>query len=92
MPTGHVQGVDDELGAQVVSDRPAHAPSGVDIDHRGAVHPALAGAVLINVGDPQPVRGIGAEPALDVVLYHRLGALDAAPTPAVHTPASRGPA
>ena len=32
LPAGHLQGVDDELGADVVRDRPAHDTAGVGVD------------------------------------------------------------
>lgn len=47
--------------------------------------PTLAGAVLGDARDPQPVRGVGHELALHVVLEHRLGALGVPPASAVHT-------
>ena len=49
------------------------------LDHRGAVHPPLFGAVLGDVGDPQPVRGVSGELTLDQVLEHRRGAVSVAP-------------
>ena len=49
-----------------------------------AVDPALAGAVLGDVGDPEPVRGVGDEPALHQVRAGRLGAAACAPPAAVH--------
>ena len=64
---GHLQGVDDQLGAQVISDRPADHAAGVDIQHDRAVHPPAAGAVLGDVGDPQPVGAVGDEPPVDVI-------------------------
>ena len=43
---------------------------------RVAVHLALgAGAVLGDVGDPDPVRGVGGEDPPDVVLEHRRAGL-----------------
>jgi hypothetical protein len=66
-PAGHVQGVDDQLGAQVVGDGPAHHPAGEHVEHDCAVHPALAGAVLGHVGDPQRIRTVRAESAVDQI-------------------------
>jgi hypothetical protein len=80
---GHLQGIDDELGAQVVRDRPAHDPAAEHIEDRGAVDPALGGAVLGDVGDPQPIRLIGDELTLHVIWPGRLRALLMAPPPAV---------
>ncbi len=58
-PAGHVQGVYDQFGAQVIGDGPADREAGEHVDHDRAVDPALAGAVLGDVGDPQLVRGVG---------------------------------
>jgi hypothetical protein len=38
---GHLERVDDELGAEVVGDRPADDPAAVAVHHRGQVQPAL---------------------------------------------------
>jgi hypothetical protein len=54
-PLRHLQRVDDELGAQMVRDRPADDPAGEHVEHHRRVDSALAGAVLGDVGDPQPV-------------------------------------
>jgi len=64
---GHVQGVGDQLGAQMIGDRPAHHAAGEDIEDDRGVDPALTGAVLGDVGDPQPVRALGDEAAVDQV-------------------------
>ena len=37
LPFGHLEGVDDEFGADGIGDRPADDPPGPDVDHRGAV-------------------------------------------------------
>ena len=42
LPARHLQGVDDELGADVVGDRPADDPSGEHVDDGAAVDPAVA--------------------------------------------------
>jgi hypothetical protein len=39
-PEGHHEGVADNLCAHVVGKRPAHDPSGRDVDHRGQMRPA----------------------------------------------------
>lgn len=70
-PGGHLEGVDDELGAHVIGDRPAHDRSAEDVQDGAAVHLPLTGGVLGDVGAPQPVRGISGEPALHQVLVHR---------------------
>jgi hypothetical protein len=51
-PAGHLQGVDDQLGAHVVGDRPAHDGAAEDVEDGGAVDLALSGGVLGDVGDP----------------------------------------
>jgi len=56
-------GVDDEFGADVVRDRPAHDSPGPDVDHGGAVDLPLGGGVFGDVGAPEPVRAVGDEPA-----------------------------
>jgi len=63
-PAGHVQGIDDQFGAQVVSDGPAHHPAGPDVQDDGAIQPALPGAVLGDVSDPQPVLPVRGELAV----------------------------
>ena len=84
-PAGHLQRVDDQLGAQMVRDRPADDAAGVDVEDGGAVDPALAGAVLGDVGEPQLVRPVGTELPLHPVLPHRLGGSRVAPAAAVNT-------
>jgi len=67
-PTRHLQGIDDQVGARVVGDRPAHNHPRIHIQHRAAVHRAFAGAVFGDVGDPQRVRTVGDEPTLHQVI------------------------
>lgn len=43
-PEGHLEGVDDELGAHVVGDRPAHDAAAPGVEDDGQVDLALAGA------------------------------------------------
>jgi hypothetical protein len=43
-PAGYLEGVDNEFGAEMVGDRPAHDPAGIDVEHRGAVHSAFGGS------------------------------------------------
>jgi len=74
-PAGHVQGIDDEFGAQVIGDGPAHHPAGVHIQHYGAIQPALAGVVLGDVGHPQPVRPVRGELAVHQVRVFKSGLL-----------------
>lgn len=55
-PEGHLDGVDDELGADVVGDGPPDDAAAERVEHDGQVHLALAGRVLGDVHHPQPVR------------------------------------
>ena len=64
---GHTQSVGDQFGAHVVSDRPADDPAGERVEHGGAVHLALLGGVLGDVGDPEAVRLGHREVAFDQV-------------------------
>lgn len=66
-PPSHVQSVEDQLGAQVIGDRPSDDAAGEDVQDDRAVDPALSGAVLGDVGDPEPVRAVGGEPPVDQV-------------------------
>lgn len=61
LPADHLEGVDEELGADVVGDGPADDPSGERVDDGAAVNPAVGGAVLGDVGEPDPVGSLGAE-------------------------------
>jgi hypothetical protein len=51
----HVEGVQHEFGAQVLSHRPADDPAGEAVQHNRQVQPALVGALLGDVGHPQPI-------------------------------------
>jgi hypothetical protein len=53
---GHVEGIQDELGAQMLSHRPAHDPARERVQDHRQVQPALVGALGGDVGHPQPVR------------------------------------
>ena len=57
-PDGHLEGVNDELGADVIGDGPAHHPATEGVEHDGQVHLALAGRMLGDVHDPETV-GLG---------------------------------
>ena len=71
-PRSHLQGVEDQLGAHVVRDRPAHDLAGEDVEHREAVDLSGSGRVLGDVGAPQQVRSSGGELPLHQVLVDRL--------------------
>jgi hypothetical protein len=63
----HVQRVQDPFGAQVLSHRPADDPAGEGVQHHRHIQPTLAGALLGDVGHPQPVRSWWSDVALDQV-------------------------
>jgi hypothetical protein len=69
LPLGdrHVEGVQDQFGAQVVGHRPADDPAGEAVQHDREVQPAFAGALLGDVGHPQPVWCWWGEVAFDQV-------------------------
>ena len=64
----HLQGVNDELCAHVVGHRPAHDPAREDVLDGGQVEPALPGSEVGDVRDPEPVRPVSRERAIDKVL------------------------
>jgi hypothetical protein len=53
---GHPEGVGDERGVRACVDRPTDHSSGEHVEHHRAVDLALAGRMLGDVGDPEPVR------------------------------------
>jgi hypothetical protein len=63
----HVEGVKDQLGAQVLGPRPADDPAGEAVQHDRQVQPAFIGALLGEVGHPRPVRSWWGEVPLDQV-------------------------
>lgn len=87
-PDRHLQGVDDQFGAHVVRDRPAHDFAGEHVEHRGAVDLACPGGVLGDVGALQQVRAGGDELALHQVLMDRLSRTVAARLVAARDPAA----
>jgi len=60
-PGRHLERIGDELGADVICDRPAHTAAGPGVDHRSEIHLALPGGVFGDVHDPEPVRARGIE-------------------------------
>src|SRR6187397_1629 len=67
VPGGHLQGVDNQIGAQVLGKRVADAGLGVAVDHRGQVQPALPGRQVGDVPDELRARRVGGEVACDEV-------------------------
>jgi hypothetical protein len=51
----HLEGVGDELGAEVVGHRPADDPAAVEVLDGDEVEPSLPGAQVGDVGDPAAV-------------------------------------
>ncbi len=65
-PQAHLQGVQGEVAAQACRQLPAHDASAEHVDDERGV--ALCeGAAVGDVGDAQPVRGVGSEGAVDQV-------------------------
>jgi len=64
---GHVEGVQDQLGAQVVGHRPAHHSPGEGVQDHRQIQPPFAGALLGDVGDPEPVGAGRLEVTLDEI-------------------------
>src|SRR4029450_11579208 len=64
---GHVQGVQDQLGAEMVGHRPADDPAGERVEDDGEVEPALTGALLGDVSDPQAGGSWGTELGRDQI-------------------------
>src|SRR5215203_6769468 len=72
---GHLQGVQDQFGAQVLGHRPANDPTRERVQDHGEVQPALVGALLGNVGDPELIGTGRCEPALDEIWCRRRGGI-----------------
>ena len=64
----HRERVDDQLLAHVVGHAPANDPPGERVLDRGQVQPALPRPSIREVRDPQDVRRLGTELALDEVI------------------------
>ena len=65
---GHVQGVQNQLGSQMVGHRPADDPAAPDIHDDRQIEEARRGRDVGDVGDPQLVRAGGLE-----VAVHQIG-------------------
>jgi len=63
----HRERVDDELGLEVVAHRPADDLAGVHVHHHAEEQVALERRHVGDVGEPEPVRPLGDELALDQV-------------------------
>jgi len=67
-PYGHLHCIDDQVGADVIGDRPAHHPATPGVHDHAQVHFALARGVLGHIHRPKAVRAVYIELALDQVL------------------------
>lgn len=83
LPPGHLERVDDDVGGDAVGDRPADDAAGERVDHGRAVDPAVAGAMLRDVAEPEPIRLVRAELPLHQVVVRGGVGLPAAPLPAM---------
>jgi len=91
---GHVQGVQDQLGAEMVGHRPADDPAGERVEDDSEVQPALTGALLGDVSDPQAVGSWWSELALDQIRGRcrgRVAASEPVPSAAVDADDAAGP-
>ena len=64
---GHLQGVEDELGAEMRRHGPADDPATPGVQHDGQVEEAGPGGDLGDVSHPEPIRSRGRESALHQV-------------------------
>ena len=64
----HVEGIEHDLGSQVVRHRPADDPSGVGVQDEREVEPALPGPDVRDVCDPKTIRSPWGE-----VAPHKIG-------------------
>jgi hypothetical protein len=65
-PPGGVEGVDDQVGAHVIGDRPAGEAPGVQVDDGGQVEePALTDRPLGDVADVALIHLVGGEVPAD---------------------------
>jgi hypothetical protein len=91
---GHLERVDDELGAEVVGERPADDRPAVAVHHRGEIQPALPRSDVGDVRAPEAVDRGRVKVALDEI-RRAADALDTdrrLPAPALDLPRWAGPA
>ena len=67
-PYGHLQRVDDELGTDVIRDRPAHHPPTERVEDDRAVELAGVGGMFGDIHHPEAVRLGGVELAADQII------------------------
>lgn len=80
-PDGHLQRVDNEFGADVIRDRPAHHASAERVEHRGEIHRAFTGPMFGHVHHPQSVGTVGVELAADEILAGLRGRVSSGAAP-----------
>jgi len=66
--TSPTQGAADELGAELIRDRPADDAAREGVDHSRQVDLALCGRVLGDIADPEHIRSIDCELAVHEVI------------------------
>ena len=64
-----LQGIQNEVRVHGTADPPAHDASGVHVDHKGYVQPALPGRDVREVRDPELVGPLCQEPPVDPVQW-----------------------
>ena len=67
-PDGHLHSVDDELGADVVGDRPTHDPTAPRVDDDAQVELGFVGGMLGYVHHPQAVWALDVELTLHEII------------------------
>lgn len=68
VPHGHVEGVEDELGAQMRRHRPANDAPAERVDHHREIQPPFDRPLLRDVGDPEPIGAGRTKVALNEIL------------------------
>src|SRR5664280_3087286 len=74
LPEGHLQGIEGEIGSQMVDRLPTDDVAAEDVEDERDVDEARPGTDIGQIGDPEAVRRNGREVALDEVIGTR-GAL-----------------
>src|SRR5450756_1905443 len=66
-PEGHLEGIEGEIGARVARGLPADDEAAVGVEDERYVDETRPGAHVGEVGEPEAVRSLGGEVALDEV-------------------------
>jgi hypothetical protein len=64
----HLERIQDQVGVELVVDRPAHDVAVEDVDDDTEVEPAFVRAVLGDIGDPHAIGRVVRERACDVIV------------------------